>query len=183
MTRKPTPIDDEAWRALTQGVKPIERTDRRSPEPAPLPRINALREQFYETERRTRAEPQPLPPIKSAATESDEAHLSGLDRKRAQRMRRGDLPIEGRLDLHGYTEHQAWNAVRRFILEAQAVQKRSLVIVTGKGGAGQKGLLRMAVPRWLIEEPLRPFIAAWCPAQPKDGGEGAFYILLRRLRP
>jgi DNA-nicking Smr family endonuclease len=36
------------------------------------------------------------------------------------------------------------------------------------------------VPRWLNEAPNRARILAFATAQPRDGGGGAFYVLLRR---
>jgi DNA-nicking Smr family endonuclease len=44
------------------------------------------------------------------------------------------------------------------------------------------GVLREAVPRWLNEPPLRPRVIAFTYAQPKDGGHGALYVLLKRPR-
>ena len=43
-------------------------------------------------------------------------------------------------------------------------------------------MLRTTVPRWLTEAPLKPLVLAHAPAQPKDGGSGALYVLLRRKR-
>ena len=50
--------------------------------------------------------------------------------------------------------------------------------MSGRGS----GVLREAVPRWLNEPPLRPRIIAFTQAQPKDGGHGALYVLLKRPR-
>jgi DNA-nicking Smr family endonuclease len=38
------------------------------------------------------------------------------------------------------------------------------------------------VPRWLNEPDLRRMILAFSHAAPKDGGEGALYVLLKRKR-
>ena len=54
--------------------------------------------------------------------------------------------------------------------------------ITGKGGREGTGVIRAQVPRWLNEPRLRPLILAFEYAQPKDGGMGALYILLRRRR-
>ena len=43
------------------------------------------------------------------------------------------------------------------------------------------GVLKAAVPRWLGEPELRPHVLAIAPAQPRAGGSGALYVLLRRL--
>jgi DNA-nicking Smr family endonuclease len=43
-------------------------------------------------------------------------------------------------------------------------------------------VLRQAVPRWLNEAPNRARILAVMPAQPRHGGGGALYVLLKRKR-
>ena len=42
------------------------------------------------------------------------------------------------------------------------------------------GILRNAAPRWLNEAPNRARILAFTAAQPRHGGGGALYVLLRR---
>jgi len=120
--------------------------------------------------------------------------LSGLDKRSAQRLRRGQLAIEAELDLHRHTLAQAHRALVRFIAGAQAGGKRCVLIITGKGGASEPprgeapwgepptGVLRREVPRWLSEPATRARVVAWAPARPQHGGEGALYVLLRRRR-
>jgi len=58
-----------------------------------------------------------------------------------------------------------------------------VLVITGKGGrTSGDGVLRAAVPRWLNEAPNRTRLLAFTPAQPKHGGAGALYLLLRRRR-
>jgi DNA-nicking Smr family endonuclease len=99
-------------------------------------------------------------------------------------MRRGQLPIEARIDLHGQTEEDAHRALASFIIGAQGAGHRCVLVVTGKGlrQDGRTGVLRRNVPRWLNETPNRARILAFCHAQPRDGGEGALYLLLRRQK-
>ena len=99
------------------------------------------------------------------------------------RLRRGRLRPEARLDLHGMTQDKAHRALNRFIAEAQSSGVRSIIIITGKGRISEGGgVLRNQVPKWLNAPGIRPSILAFSPAQPKDGGEGALYVLLRRRR-
>lgn len=111
----------------------------------------------------------------------------GLDRRQALRLRRGQLAIEARLDLHGMTQAEAHRALAGFVAKSHAAGKRVLLVVTGKGtrpGAdgSPSGVLRRTVPRWLAEPALRPLVLATAAALPRDGGDGALYLLLRRLR-
>lgn len=112
-----------------------------------------------------------------------------VDARTASRLRRGKIPIEARLDLHGMGQIQAYDALASFILRAVSQRKRSLLIITGKGGRGRVsddaesiGVLRRKVPQWLNDPALSPYILQTQMAQPKDGGEGALYVLLRRVR-
>ena len=134
--------------------------------------------------------PAPPPPLPPPAPLPEIAHgdVAGLDKRTAQRMRRGQLPIEARIDLHGMTEADAHGALVSFLSGAQQAGRRCVLVVTGKGarlgadGGGRTGVLRRNVPRWLNEPALRGRVLAFSHAQPRDGGEGALYVLLKRRR-
>ena len=106
----------------------------------------------------------------------------GLDRRSAQRLRRGQMPIEARLDLHGMTQEEAHRALDRFIVAMREDARRAVLIITGKGTREGGGVLRQAVPRWLDEARCRPHVLAIEEARPRHGGAGALYVLLRRKR-
>ena len=70
-----------------------------------------------------------------------------------------------------------------FLSEVQAQGLRCVLVITGRGttkAAG--GVLRAQVPRWLNEPGNRARILAFDYAQPKDGGLGALYVMIRRKR-
>ncbi len=122
--------------------------------------------------------------------EGGRAPVPGLDRRSAERLAQGRLEIEARLDLHGRRLEEAHQALVRFVQASHAGGRRCVLVVTGKGGAWREsgaimnedapGVLRRALPRWLATPPLADKVLAARPAQPKDGGGGAFYVLLRR---
>lgn len=101
-----------------------------------------------------------------------------MDAATARRMKRGEFRPEGTLDLHGMTQGEAFAAFSRFIARAGREEKRNLLVITGKGTRGG-GVLRRLLPLWAEEIPA---ILALSPARPRDGGEGAFYVRLRRGR-
>jgi DNA-nicking Smr family endonuclease len=105
----------------------------------------------------------------------------GIDRANAERLKRGKHPVEARLDMHGMTQDEAHRALAAFIRGARAAGKRCVLVITGRGRIGG-GVLRAAVPRWLAEPELRPHLLAIATAQPRDGGSGALYVMLRRTR-
>lgn len=104
-----------------------------------------------------------------------------LDRRTADKLRKGKMDIEARLDLHGYSQEQAYSALQDFIPKCQAQAKRCVLVITGKGRSGD-GVLRQKVPQWLMEGALAGIVLKISPAIPKDGGEGALYVYLRRIR-
>ena len=109
---------------------------------------------------------------------------ASLDRRTDDRLCRGRLSIQARLDLHGMTQAEAHSALDGFVRRSQATGRRAILIITGKGAVSAGGgVLRRAVPRWLHEPPLRELVLAIREAQPKDGGEGALYVLLRKPKP
>jgi len=136
--------------------------------------------------RRPQAPPRPpAPASKPSAPGIELAHgrAAGLDRRSADRLRRGRLPIDGRLDLHGLTQAAAAERLAEFIAGAQMAGKRCVLIITGKGLARDGGgILREQVPRWLNEAPNRGRVLAFDYAQPQHGGMGAIYVLLKRRR-
>lgn len=116
--------------------------------------------------------PPPSPPPRAEAP-------AGLDRRSATRLRRGLIRPEARLDLHGSTQAQAHRALAEFVAGSRAAGRRCVLVITGRGELGA-GVLRAQLPRWLDSPPIRAGVLGVAPAQPRDGGAGAFYVLLRR---
>ena len=106
-----------------------------------------------------------------------------VDARTLDRLKRGQLRPEARLDLHGMTQDKAHGALNRFMAQAQSAGTRCVIVITGKGRVSEGGgVLRNQVPNWLNAPAIRPRILAFAPAQPRDGGSGALYVLLRRAR-
>lgn len=183
---KPGDEDDALWKAVTRDVKPIKRTH------SPGTKLDAVKKP-------ARAQPKPpgvTPPASPAIAkpaprptlpprELSHGQAAGLDKRTMDRLRRGQLPVEAEIDLHGYTQEQAHSALNAFIIGQAATGRRCVRVITGKGSfrQGGGGVLKTAVPRWLNETPLQDSILAFTHARRDDGGEGALYVLLRRKRP
>ena len=119
---------------------------------------------------------------------------TGVDGGTSERLRRGQLEPQSRLDLHGMTEAAAHRALARFIPSAHAQGERLVLVVTGKGlkqpaadepfdlelHMRSRGVLRTMVPRWLKDAALAPLVADVRAAHRKHGGGGALYIYLRK---
>ncbi len=105
-----------------------------------------------------------------------------VDKRTAQRLARGRMKIEATLDLHGMNQEEARTALERFIKSSHARGRRCVLVVTGKGRQEGQGVLKRRVPEWLGEGALGPLVLRVAQAKPPDGGEGAIYVLLRRVR-
>lgn len=109
--------------------------------------------------------------------------FAGIDRANAERLKRGLHKIEARLDLHGLTQAEAHQALTGFIRASRDAGRRCVLVITGRGlSPNGPGVLKNAVPRWLEEPELRRQVLAIASAQPRHGGAGAAYVLLRRRR-
>jgi DNA-nicking Smr family endonuclease len=109
--------------------------------------------------------------------------MPGIDKRQAERFRRGQLPIEGKIDLHGRTQEEAHDALLGFLQRAHQKAKRKVLVITGKGMTQSKsGILKTNVPRWLNEPAFRRIILAIAEARPEHGGAGALYVLLKRQK-
>ncbi|SLN30735.1 putative DNA endonuclease SmrA [Roseisalinus antarcticus] len=113
-----------------------------------------------------------------------------MDRKTHTRLKRGKLRPEARIDLHGMTLDAAHPALMNFILSAHADGKRLVLVITGKGKHRDEpgpipqrlGVLRHQVPQWLRMAPLVGAVLDVTPAHASHGGQGAYYVYLRRRR-
>ncbi len=139
--------------------------------------------------------PQKLPPLAPPPHQS-RSPVSGpqpllalgrtadMDRRQARRLKRGELPVDSRLDLHGLTLERAHAALSTFIRGAHARGARLVVVVTGKGDPARGGgRIRNEAPHWLNQPDLRSLVVAVTEARGRDGGGGALYVLLKRQRP
>ncbi|MEL6208907.1 MAG: Smr/MutS family protein [Pseudomonadota bacterium] len=117
---------------------------------------------------------------------------AGLDRRTAERLRRGEREPDARIDLHGMTAERAHRALDRFIGAAASSGARVVLVITGKGGrhAPQdapwlppgRGVLRDAAPRWLRQGTHGHRILGIYEAHLRHGGAGAFYVYLKKPR-
>ncbi|CAH2398455.1 Smr/MutS family protein [Mesorhizobium escarrei] len=120
----------------------------------------------------------------AAATKAKTQHVShALDEPTLEKLSKGRLPIEGRVDLHGLSQDQAYSLLFSFLHRAHAGGIRYVLVITGKGSSsGGDGILRRAVPAWLSTPAFRPLVSSHDHAARKHGGSGALYVRLRRAR-
>jgi len=97
-------------------------------------------------------------------------------------LRRGAVPIDGRLDLHGLGAGEAREALTSFLKAKRERGERCVLVIHGKGehSPDGRGLLRGEIGAWLSQGKASEHVGAFSTALEDDGGEGAVYVLLRR---
>jgi DNA-nicking Smr family endonuclease len=192
--------DAGLWRRVAGSVRPLPRErDRPSPQPR-LPETQPPEPRLPETggdapakapgpaRPRAPGARAPAPPLDDFWTLSPQEPLglthgaaAGLDKRTLGRLRRGMLPIEGTIDLHGLTQAEAHRSLHHFLAASQERGRRCILVITGKGSHSE-GVLRAAVPHWLNLPASRSLVLAFAYATPAHGGVGALYVLLKRRR-
>lgn len=175
MSKKPH--DFELWSEVTQSISPLSK---RKPV------------------RRAAAALPDTPIAKPRPAHKSPPPITGFDRRTTQKMTRGNVEIERRIDLHGTGVEMARVRLLKFIQDAYSEGARTVLVITGKGDSPfarhtlhgsthfhtpeRQGRLRRALPEWLHEPAFRELVTGFQPAHPKHGGGGAFYVKLRRAR-
>lgn len=104
-------------------------------------------------------------------------HHSGLQDKLLKKLAQGQIQIEARLDLHRLTLTVALAEAEAFLHRCQQQGRRFVLIIHGKGKKSDKPILKNALNIWLRTQ---TNVLAFHSCQPKDGGTGAVYVLIKR---
>jgi len=186
---KRLPHDYHLWTSVAETVEPLRRKGLLKlgagtlpvPDPDPEPVV--------------KAPPKPvktgkpfLPPYQAPTTPTRVVEKA-VDPAVHRKVRRGRIEIDGRIDLHGMTQIEARDTLRRYIGARAARGDRTILVITGKGAKTdndyiaamtERGILRTMLPIWLSEPGLAHLVSGWSVAARGHGGEGAWYVRLRR---
>ncbi len=194
--------DREIWGRVAQTTRPLSsdltRVFQTEPEsgtgepPAPTPRqkLKPVPPIGRTVLRPNPANPPPGHDLAHPLSEALSRVPVQMDKRQFQRMSRGKLVPEARIDLHGMTLAQAHGALNGFILRAHGQGLRLVLVITGKGKSvaddgpipRRPGALKQDVPSWLRMAPLASVVLEIREAHPRHGGSGAYYVYLRRAR-
>ena len=189
--------ETKLWRAVVKDARPLARPNPLTEPPEETaPRTAIVSKPKQQTGIVTG--PGTIRPVPKPLPSPEPPPLTGLDRRTSQRLARGQVEAEARLDLHGLGRDEAEERLHRFLVRARADGLRLVLVITGKGvspftrhtlhgkhyheAAEHSGVLRAALPVWLGERRFRGEVAGFQPAHPRHGGGGAFYVWLRKRR-
>lgn len=194
--RKPrrglTSDDKEVWEGVAKTIKPMAKSEfaQALNLTQDKPR-RPVREPVQPFEIKPRRQPNISVHLAPNPTESLKKAPPQMDRKNFDRLRKGKMVPDRRVDLHGMTAQVAHSVLTQFILSAHAGGARLVLVITGKGRTHgeadsvmpqRKGIIRHSVPEWLRQVPLAGKVVQVIPAHRKHGGDGAYYVYLRRKR-
>ena len=115
-------------------------------------------------------------PIKSPAPIA-----SHLDRPVYRKISKGRVPIDSTIDLHNLTQEQAVQRLLSFLTQAHDLGHRHVLVITGKGGSPtSEGVLKRMLPVWLNTPAFSAIVNGYQSASRNHGGDGAFYVRLRK---
>jgi DNA-nicking Smr family endonuclease len=165
MTRRLSETEKQTWTRVARTVKPMrgKRLPVADEEPGPETKASVALAP-------AKAPPKPKAPRKPGPP---------ADVSTQKRVRRGQAEVEARLDLHGHTQDTAYRELAGFLMFHHAQGARCVLVITGKGRLG-KGVLRDRLQDWISGPDLRAIVSGYSAAHMRHGGEGAFYLMLRR---
>ena len=177
VTRRDTPLADRPVSGVPTAASPTP-ASRQAPSPSPAFRVGQSVDH--------RRDDDLLPGLGERMRGAPLA----MDAKAHARMTRGKLRPDARIDLHGMIVSDAHATLMDFVRREYGAGSRLLLVITGKGRISddlapmpvRQGVLRHQVPQWLALPPLRALVLQVRPAHLRHGGDGAYYVYLRRPR-
>jgi DNA-nicking Smr family endonuclease len=184
--RKGEPPDFHLWTEVTKSVSPLPRRRVLETIEADVPAAPVARP------RSAVRRPPAFPSYQAPPQRNGPEIRPHIEPKMRRKLMRGRIEIDGTLDLHGMRQNEARSALNRFLVSRWSRGDRTILVITGKGlkkldDAGtqiiERGVLRSMLPTWLSEPGLAPIVAGWDHSAQMHGGEGAFYVRLKRADP
>jgi len=104
---------------------------------------------------------------------------NGVQESQLRRLKAGQIPFDGSIDLHGMSVEKARSNLWEFLAEAVRLEVRCVRVTHGKSNRldGRKPMLKSHANTWLRQHER---VLAFSSCLPKHGGTGAMYVLLRR---
>lgn len=103
----------------------------------------------------------------------------GVQETQTRKLKLGQIPFEGSLDLHGMAVEKAREILWEFLAEATRLEIRCVRVTHGKASRldGKRPMIKSHVNTWLRQHPQ---VLGFASCQARHGGTGAVYVMLRR---
>jgi DNA-nicking Smr family endonuclease len=131
-----------------------------------------------------------ITPNVSTAIKNKEFFLEKIDLKKG--IKKGSFHIDKKIDFHGKSLLESEEQFNSTIIESYNSEKRCLLFVTGKGLFKPKnyeesykpklyhGIIRASFIEWARSKKFSKYILSFEQASIEHGGDGAFYVYLRK---
>ena len=111
-----------------------------------------------------------------------------IEKNKLRQIKSGKINIDGILDLHGLSLKEAELRLQLFVSESLRLNKRFLLIITGKGRNSKPNIygktvtIKSEINKWLSKDFYSGKIQYISKALDKHGGNGAYYFFLRKSK-
>ena len=125
----------------------------------------------------------PKPPITNPLVPPSPHH--GLDPKLSRDLKNQRRKPDARCTLRHLPLAKAEERLKAFVQDKGVRGAYLVLVITGqyKNSAGvPQGVIRRSLPNWLENPEIAAWVIAWQQAYRHDGGEGAFYLTLRKRK-
>lgn len=182
MSHDPTDPDDlDLFRQAIKGARPIkvDQADTGKPR-TDKARIKAARQLAVRPDNRLRVDGLSDQFVIDVLPEEELAWAAnGVQESQLRKLKSGQIPFEGSIDLHGMTVEKARELLWEFLAEANRMEIRCVRVTHGKAQRkdGRNPILKSHVNTWLRQHTK---VLGFTSCIPRHGGTGSVYVLLKR---
>ena len=173
---------DDVFLKQMKGVSPIKKNNRIKKED---PKIN-----YKSGKKNIVKKPEAITQNANTLIKNSEFSLEKIDLKKG--IKKGSFHIDKKIDFHGRSLLQSEDLFNNTIIESYNNGQRCLLFVTGKGLYKLKnyeerdkpklyhGIIRSSFVEWASSKKFSGYILSFEQASIEHGGDGAFYVYLRK---
>ncbi len=177
----PDTDDLELFRQTLKGVRPItyDRADTGKVRPDHTA-LKGRRQQAVQAQQKTQVDGLSDQFVIDVLPEQELAWVAnGVQDSQLRKLKSGQIPFEGSIDLHGMSVEKARGLLWDFLAEACQLEVRCVRVTHGKAQRkdGRTPILKSHVNTWLRQHPK---VLGFTSCTPRHGGTGSVYVLLKR---
>ena len=174
--------NDDVFLKQMKGVNPIKKNNRIKKED---PKTN-----YKSGKKNIVKKPEVIIPNVNTLIKNSEFSLEKIDLKKG--IKKGSFHIDKKVDFHGKSLLESEEQFNNTIIESYNSGQRCLLFVTGKGLFKSKnyeenykpklyhGIIRASFVEWVRSKKFSKYILSFEQASIEYGGDGAFYVYLRK---